>query len=147
MRSSDAMQINLDIQTGDKHKNKWSGGIKLKLNTPGLKGSLEVEPSEKRANSSSKHIRRTIERQASDTSRFNLSRLYGNLKKIRKAPAPYETERKKYDCSSEEKRLSFNSNKKSYCEITVADGENRQKHNVIVKRVEDLVEGLKNGER
>lgn len=86
MHSSEGMQINLELQTHNKRKNKWSSGIKLKLNTQGLKSSLEVE-GEKRTNTSSKHLRRTIERQASDTSRFNLSRLYGNLKKIRKAPA------------------------------------------------------------
>ena len=40
MHSAEGMQINLDIHTHNKPKNKWSGGIKLKLNTPGLKGSL-----------------------------------------------------------------------------------------------------------
>lgn len=117
----------------------------MKLNTPGLKGSLEVEP-EKRTNSSSKHLRRTLERQASDTSRFNLSRLYTNLKKSRKPLVAYETERKKYD-ESEEKRLSFNSNKKPYCNITVVEGENRHQHNIVVGRVEDLMDALRHGDQ
>jgi hypothetical protein len=38
MNSTDSMRIKLDIHTKD--KKRWSGGVKLKLNTLGLKGSL-----------------------------------------------------------------------------------------------------------
>jgi hypothetical protein len=41
--------------------------------------------------------------------------------------------------------LSFNTNK-SYCDITIIEKENKQKHAIAVKRVDDLIESLRNGD-
>lgn len=71
-----------------------------------------------------------LQRLPSDTTRLNLSKLYGNLKKVKRS-MPFETDRKKLVSSSEDKRLSFNSPAKSTaagknkCEVIVVDGENR----------------------
>lgn len=142
------MRINLDIQTHKQNANDWIGGFKLKLNTPGLKGSLDFEPSEKRNNSSTKKLHgKPIERLPSDTSRYNLTKLYSGLKRIKKPSAPYETERKKYDPQvQDEKRLSFNGNKKHYCDVTVVDGENRKRHMVAVQKISDLLDALREGD-
>jgi hypothetical protein len=41
--------------------------------------------------------------------------------------------------------MSLNNNK-SFCDITVIDKENKHKQNIAVKRVDDLIETLRNGD-
>lgn len=96
MYGQGGMRINLDIQTAAPHK---LDNFKLKLNTGALKGSLDIE----KRNNSSKQMRTSrkdkVHRLPSDTTRLNLSKLYGNLKKVKRS-MPFETDRKKITSSN-----------------------------------------------
>jgi hypothetical protein len=92
-----------------------------------------------------------VHRLPSDTSRLNLSKLYGNLKKVKRS-MPFETDRKKIASSNEEKRLSFNSPPKlavgkNRCEVVVVNGENRQTRVLTVGRVGEMLEVLSGGDK